>query len=130
VKKSEKTFSVAVIITEGGKILLVRPKGKLFWTLPGGEIVNGENDVKAVFRQICDGKLPNTQIKSLRRYHTFCGACQDYRDSLVTAYIAETEGSFEAGPDVEEVILSERPLPLYLSGTARSIIENFLGKRS
>lgn len=128
--KGQRTFSVAVIITEGDKILLVRPKGKLFWTLPGGEIVNGENDVKAVFRQICDKKLPNAQIKTLRRYHTFCGTCQDYRGSLVTTYIAETEGSFEAGPDVDEVILSDRPLPLYLSGTARDIIENFLGKRS
>ncbi|MDD2935377.1 MAG: NUDIX domain-containing protein [Candidatus Pacebacteria bacterium] len=129
-KKNEKMFSVAVIIMEGEKILLVRPRGKLFWTLPGGEIVNGESDVKAVFRQICDKKLPNTQIKSLRRYHTFYGECQDYRDSLVTAYIAETEGSFEAGSDVEEVLFSDAPLPLYLSGTARSIIENFLGKRS
>lgn len=98
--------TVALIHIKGKKLLLVRPKSKKIFYMPGGKPDDGEDNLKALIREIKEEVNIDINPKTVDFYGTF--EAQAYgRDKgvmvRVHCYTANHTGEVRSSSEIDEV---------------------------
>lgn len=98
--------TVALIHIKGKKLLLVRPKSKRIFYMPGGKLDAGEDNLKALIREIKEEINLNIDPKTVDFFGTF--EAQAYgRDKgvivRVHCYTANHTGEVRSSSEIDEV---------------------------
>ena len=115
-----------IIELGGGGIVLVRRRNPPWgWAIPGGFVEVGESLEEAAVREALEETGLRVRLKC--QMHTYSAPDRDPRfHTITTVFVAEAEGSPEAGDDAAETgVFGEDGLPRDLAFDHRRILEDY-----
>lgn len=117
--------TVDIIIRLNDGILLVKRKNPPFgWALPGGFVDYGESLESAAVREAQEETGLN--INLVRQFHSYSDPARDSRQhTITTVFIADAEGTPEAGDDAGDVLICKGNLPDEMAFDHRQIINDY-----
>ena len=98
--------TVALIHIKGKKLLLVRPKSKKIFYMPGGKPDQGEDNLKALIREIKEEIQLEIDPKTIDFYGTFEAQAYGKDKGMmvrVHCYTANHSGEVQSSSEIDEV---------------------------
>lgn len=101
--------TVALIHIKEKKLLLVRPKGKKIFYMPGGKLDDGEDNLRALVREIKEEVNINIDPKTIDFYGVFEAQAYGKDKGVmvrVHCYTASHSGNIQSSSEIDEVAFS------------------------
>ena len=98
---------IALIVTNNGKVLSTKSKGKSKYYLPGGKREKGETDEDTLVREILEELSVHIKTNTITYIGTFSAQADAAADGVIvkmTCYTAIYEGELAAANEIEEVV--------------------------
>jgi len=98
--------TVALIHIKGKKLLLVRPKSKKIFYMPGGKPDDGEDNLKALVREIKEEVNVDIDPKTIAFYGVFEAQAYGKDKGMmvrVHCYTANHSGNIQSSSEIDEV---------------------------
>ena len=98
--------TVALIHIKGKKLLLVRPKSKKIFYMPGGKLDEGEDNLRALVREIKEEVNVKIYPKTVDFYGTFEAQAYGKDKGImvrVHCYTANHSGEVQSSSEIDEV---------------------------
>jgi 8-oxo-dGTP diphosphatase len=102
---STHILKIGVIVSKGGKLLLVKKKDGQSFILPGGKPEVGENDLQTIHREISEELGCRVEPRSVSYLATFTDKAADLKATQVTVrvYTAKLVGNPEPRSEIDKL---------------------------
>jgi 8-oxo-dGTP diphosphatase len=105
VQQGREIVKIGLAVTEKGRLLLVRKKGTSSYILPGGKPDNGEDDLRALAREIRKKLGCRLELRTICFLGSFSDVAADMHDTKVTVrlYAGELIGDPSPQSEIENI---------------------------